>query len=305
MSPVADWSSLFCWSMSQHPCCLRTHLYIYILYPNVNKHIVHDRVPLGREGFLHLVTLNREMSASKLKLPEFIQRNPAAWFYVCEAFFVTNKIIKEEEKYCHMVAALPSNVTELLMDVLCMEPVVGVDGKLVDLRYPTLKDRLMALYAHNEYEAFVAVLEHPALAHGQKPSTLLAALFALIPRGVKTDEHWLFKNLFLHKLPAQIRHACRTQEFPSLMAMALFADNVLDPVGKSSLPLHSVSVCDSGPVSLEIPTQCNVTAVGASNKSSSLCFYHRRFKDRAHRCEAPCTWKPAKSGNASGAGGKH
>ena len=30
-------------------------------------------------------------------------------------------------------------------------------------------------------------------------------------------------------------------------------------------------------------------------KSSTLCFYHRHFKEKAKNCEAPCTWQ--KSGN--------
>ena len=252
------------------------------------------------------------MSSSKLKLPEFIQRNPAAWFYVCEAYFATNKIVKNEEKYGHMVAALPSTVTELLLDVLCVEPHIGPDGKLVDERYTLLKDRLLALYAYNDYEAFVAVLDYPPLAVDQKPSTLLSALLALVPNGVKTDEHWLFKNMFLHKLPSHVRHSCRTQNFPSLMAMALFADNVTDPVGKRSLPLQSVTAeaeaaaTAAHQVDQAVTHTCCAISSGpgapVGRTGTDFCFYHRRFKERANKCEAPCAWKRSGSGNGPRAG---
>ena len=58
--------------------------------------------------------------SDKVKLPEFISSDPATWFYVTKAYFATKKILKEEEKYNHIVAALPATVTVLLRDVFTM-----------------------------------------------------------------------------------------------------------------------------------------------------------------------------------------
>ena len=57
----------------------------------------------------------------------------------------------------------------------------------------------------------------PVLAANQKPSTLLSAMMAVVPAKVVVEDSWQFKMLFLSKLPVNIRTACLTKEFDSLM----------------------------------------------------------------------------------------
>ena len=62
------------------------------------------------------------MATTKIKLPEFLEENPAAWLKVCALVFEANKVVKEVDRYHHLVAVLPASVTSRLLDVLCLEP---------------------------------------------------------------------------------------------------------------------------------------------------------------------------------------
>ena len=263
-------------------------------------------------------------SAQKIKLPEFIDDDPATWFLTCEAIFHTQKVIKDEDKYFHLVAALPSKITHMLKDVLTLQPYTDENGKLVDPRFSTLKDRLLALFARDEYESYVQLVNFPSLGLNQKPSTLLSNMLAMVPSGIKIDDVWQFKCLFLHKLPPLVRQICKTQQFPSLMSLALFADTVLEPSGLSSSPLCAVasgqlnsdSRTVTGPATLssvssgEFPDQENTSSdgwccavrsnMGKHRRSAQvLCFYHQRFGNKANTCEGQCSWKNQAQGNAS------
>ena len=48
---------------------------------------------------------------STVKLPEFIEDSPQTWWLTCEAVFETKKLVKDIDRYYHLVASLPSNIT--------------------------------------------------------------------------------------------------------------------------------------------------------------------------------------------------
>ncbi|MEL7523853.1 MAG: hypothetical protein AAGJ80_19905, partial [Cyanobacteria bacterium J06553_1] len=132
-----------------------------------------------------------------MKLPEFISSDPATWFHVTEAYFATKKIVKEDEKYNHIVAALPAKVTVLLRDVLTMT----AEQEAKQSKFQALKDRLLALFAQNPFEAYMTLHNFPVLASSQKPLALLSAMMAVVPAEVVVEDSWQFKMLFLSKLP--------------------------------------------------------------------------------------------------------
>ena len=234
-------------------------------------------------------------NASSIKLPEFQPSSPATWLLLCESTFSVKKVVKPLEKYHHVVSALPASVAVLLRDVLTMGPTL-VDDVEVDLRWETLKTRLTAMYALNEYEAFQRLINHPPLAASQKPSQLLSALMVLVPDGV-TPCPWLFKSCFLSKLPQHLRAICRSKEFDSLMNIALAADEVRDIHGESSLPLSATLSNDSAQLSSPIQSAAAedqgwqaVLAAVEPKRTSPFCYYHTRYGKDARNCTPPCRW---------------
>ena len=49
------------------------------------------------------------MSEKGVKLPEFIDDSPQAWWLTCEAVFETKKVVKDIDRYNHLIATLAIN----------------------------------------------------------------------------------------------------------------------------------------------------------------------------------------------------
>ena len=146
--------------------------------------------------------------------------------------FETKKVVKDIDCYYHLVAALPSSVTRKLLDVLTFK------GEEVD-RLNLLKTRLMEMYVPSEDESFNRSMQIPMLQLGQKPSALFANLRALLPHDVEdnVDSLYLFRMIFLSRLPKNIKSLVYTQGKNTVSGMAAFADSVVLNKGKTSLPV--------------------------------------------------------------------
>ena len=119
------------------------------------------------------------MSSEKsIKLPEFIDDSPQAWWLTCDAVFEVKKVVKDIDRYNHLIAALPASVTRKLLDVLTFK---GEDAEKLSL----LKTRLMEMYAPSEDDCFNKIMAMPMLQPGQKPTQLFANLRALLPHDVE------------------------------------------------------------------------------------------------------------------------
>ena len=236
-------------------------------------------------------------TASTLKLPEFQPTSPATWLLLCESTFAIKKVSKPVEKFHHAVAALPASVAVLLRDVLTMGPVL-VDGVEVDQRWERLKERLNAMYALNDFEAYQRIVDHPSLSSSQKPSQLLSSMMALVPDGV-TPCQWMFKNCFLSKLPQHLRAVCRAKEYPSLMQMALAADGVMDINGSRSSPstysAAAVSYVEQLPNADIDEAVSHPVMASFAGRDRQLCWYHSRFGRDAQKCNQPCHWSKSDS----------
>ncbi len=57
------------------------------------------------------VIVNANIHAATVKLPDFWQHNPRAWFQHIEAQFQLRGIIQDVTKYFHVVAALDASTT--------------------------------------------------------------------------------------------------------------------------------------------------------------------------------------------------
>jgi hypothetical protein len=82
---------------------------------------------------------------------------------------------------------------------------------------------------------------------------MMNEMLALLPAGARADDT-LFLALFLLRLPVSMRDHLAAADHKTARTW------------------------------LGRPTP------GPSDGGKSLCYYHSRFGQKAHRCEAPCTW---------------
>ena len=106
---------------------------------------------------------------SKVKLPAFLYNLLHTWWLNCKSIFATFKIKSPSEKYNHLVASLPSDVTHKLLHVMTYLVVEGYD---INLRLDLLKSALMQRYSPTDFESYCNFSTQQSLQPGQKPSTL-------------------------------------------------------------------------------------------------------------------------------------
>lgn len=64
-----------------------------------------------------------EIQRVNIKLPPFWSNSPSAWFVQTEAQFQIGRITSDASKYNHVIASLPQDVAETILDVLEEPPV--------------------------------------------------------------------------------------------------------------------------------------------------------------------------------------
>ena len=237
------------------------------------------------------------MSSEKLsiKLPEFIEGSPVTWWYTCMSVFEAKKVTKEIDRYHHLIAALPSSVTVKLLDVLSYEGEKDKEGE----RLQFLKTRLMELYAPSEYDCYQKMMQLAVLRPGQKPSDLYANLRSLLPHDASQDidDSFLFRMMFLSKLPTSIQSLVQAQGRRPVSQMAAFADTVALAHSKPSLPVQTASLswveemeaaereAEAAQAVQAVRVNKRVNKKKSAENNAGLCFYHNKFGPKAEKCE--------------------
>ena len=198
-----------------------------------------------------------------IKLPPFWPQQARVWFVQAEAQFVIKGVTADLTKYSYVTAALDQNTATRVLDILTDPP----DSN----KYDTLKSRLLDTYKLSEREAAARILDTNGLGDA-KPSELLDRMLALVPTG--KEPGFLLKEVFLRQLPADIQAIVTQQEYPSLRDLAKAADK------------HFLS------------TGCTINATfrnerpprkaPSSVNKEEVCFYHKKFGDKATKCRDPC-----------------
>ena len=220
--------------------------------------------------------------AVSLKLPIFWTSQvsqPAVWFAQTEAQFTLRGISADETKYYHVVSVLDQETATRLLDLISCPP--------ADNKYGTLKSRhsLIDTFGLSKQERATRLLHFRPLGDS-KPSSLMDEMLALL------GEHkscMLFEQLFLERLPEEIRTQLVADKIDNHREMARKADQLWAARDASSTPgAHSVQ--RGKPNSRKIKSN----TAEESPDNSQLCYYHRRFGEAARQCRQPCSW----SGNA-------
>jgi hypothetical protein len=240
--------------------------------------------------------------SASIELPPFWQANPANWFRAADAQFAIRNVTQPIDKYYLVLAALNEQQFELISHVMDDEPSAT--------SYNNLKEALLANNTITPYQLVDRLVNMEPLG-GRKTSELLVAMQKYRP---PKDEHF-FVYHFLQRLPREIRVLLAHEDQSDMRKLAEKADALR---ALHQLQVHDVTVAAvaAGPPPATTEEDGAVVAVAAASRpkkgsqsgkkrsgkprrsshspvdfqQSSLCYFHVRYGDKAHRCEEPCAW---------------
>ena len=220
--------------------------------------------------------------AQSLKLPEFWEASPAAWFAHTESQFDLHGVADDNRRYHHVVTALPSSVATRIVGLLTRPPALD--------KYTTLKTQLLYNFSLSNAERADELFALNGLG-GREPSQLMEHMLALLG---DNEPGFLFTHLFLRQLPVSVRSALADVPVGDLRAFAIEVDKFWiaqrgsggsSPIPAYTSPAPHVRKNKTANVGPSCPVQ-----------RPDVCFYHERFGDRATKCRQPCSF--AVQGNA-------
>jgi len=150
-------------------------------------------------------------------LPPFKVSRPAAWFSQCADLFRMRGVHDQRDMFALCYNALGDEQQAQVDDIAEALP------RPVDA-FCRLRDRLVASHSLDVGQRVTQLLELPALG-GQRPSALLAHMRQLCPPGEEQGQ--IFRQLFLQRLPAQVRLQLAEDRHSPVQALAARADTLM------------------------------------------------------------------------------
>lgn len=254
----------------------------------------------------------RDVAALQLRLPTFWRNNPQLWFAQVEATFDLHHISSQISRFRHLVCNLSPEVAQEVADVIA--------APLNDAPYQRLKQSILDRTTTSDSARLRHLLTNEELGD-RRPSQLLNSMRQLLRSSNVDSNGALFRELFLQRLPQSTRLVLASAGDLTLDRLAQLADRVHDVTSAtvaalSSTPESSVvsrleSRIDQLAASIDalrashhdqrgVSTRQGPRASSPSGPRSRgprdppICWYHRTYQHRAHRCRSPCSW----SGNA-------
>ena len=243
-----------------------------------------------------------------LKLPPFWTDAPVAWFAAVEAQFQLRRVWAQEEKFCHVTAAL---------DKMSLKKVVHLVVTPDPLQlYNKLKEALLASHQLTDFQ-WVELLHTMEPLGGRNPSELLADMWELCP--ANQHENIFFAMLFLQRLPRDIRVLLTHEDHGDLLRLAVKADQLVPFGGRTDTVAATAAADAQDSLVAALPGKNKHNQHQRNNKqqkklpppvpprpgkdkyptapvtlargSAGLCYYHWSFGDQANNCTAPCSWQ--------------
>lgn len=279
-----------------------------ISQPSAGDH--HSPSP-GQPSTSHDYTVS---ATSQARLPPFWAHDPVLWFVQVDNYFCMRRITSDASKYQYVVESLPPSAASEVRDILLAPPPNNA--------YLTLKNAIIKRLMTSEQHRIQQLLSGQELGD-RKPTQLLRHLQYLLGEKAATIDPAILRELFLQRLPSNVRVALAAAHSLPLSDLAELADSVLDVTPPIVAALPCPADTDRAEVGLlreEVskltalvtrlmgqprsarrtpspppspwrqrhtpsPTRPNPLSVNPSH-----CWYHQRFGHRARRCEHPCTW---------------
>jgi hypothetical protein len=225
-------------------------------------------------------------AAVAVKLPPFWVDNAEVWFLQAEAQFAIAGVTSERTAFYHVLTTLLQHVVVSVIDVV---------WSAATALFTDLKNHLLGGYTQSKWTRMFQLIHHPGLGD-QRPSQLMDKMLALLSAGTKPDE--VFMGLYMDRLPVEMQAQLSLQDYESPRHLAAAADLIWDargpmagiPPAVNAVGRESRNRSRSPAPSGGDGKQRRRGATPGPGGERMLCFYHRRFGEKAHRCEPPCTW---------------
>ena len=150
-------------------------------------------------------------------LPPFKVSRPAAWFSQCADLFRMRGVHDQRDMFALCYNVLGDKQQAQVDDIAEALP------RPVDA-FCRLRDRIVASHSLDVGQRVTQLLEMPALG-GQRPSALLAQMRQLCPPGEEQGQ--IFRQLFLQRLPTQVRLQLAEDRHSPVQALAARADTLM------------------------------------------------------------------------------
>lgn len=249
-------------------------------------------------------------SAVQLKLPPYWPSDPQIWFAQVEAQFSTRNISSQRTKFDYVVASLAPEFAQEVRDLLLTPPSAAP--------YDTLKTALVQRTTASEQCRLQQLFSTEELGD-LKPSQLLRRIHQLLGDKASATDSSFIRELFLQRLPANVRMVLTSCDTTNLEKLAELADKIVEvstpqinsainaPSSNSTSnselqQLHS-EIADLKRIVSSIQRSSHRRSPSRSGyhgsrsrqstpeptTSDDLCWYHRRFGDAARKCQSPCS----------------
>ena len=98
----------------------------------------------------------------------------------------------------------------------------------------------------------------------------------------------LFCQIFLEQMPEHVRSVLVHSEVTDYKKLAKAADSLYEAHRQTPAQLNKVSLKKPA---ANNNSKSQTNSEKPDNKQPRLCFYHKRWGNKAHRCVIPCTWE--------------
>ena len=240
-----------------------------------------------------------------VKLPPFWPADPEVWFAQCEALFNTKKITFQKAKFNHVIASLSSEVATEVRDLILKPP--------EESPYDTLRKQLIKRTAPPEQRRLQQLFNAGDLGD-RKPTQMLRHMQQLLGERAGSMDNTFLKELFLQKLPANIKMVLTTAPTDaSLEELAELADRVADvaaPAVEAAAPSKQTNELEQLRAEVaKLQASLKSFSMSRRNKGTrshspqasedTICWYHKRFGKAATKCTAPCSMASQENDQAS------
>ncbi|XP_037573022.2 uncharacterized protein LOC119455671 [Dermacentor silvarum] len=158
-------------------------------------------------------------SAIAVRLPQYWDQHPSAWFLQAESQFQVAGIRSQASKLHYAVAVLSPAAIDEVADLL--------NTPLSTAAYEDLKAALLQRTAASQRSRIHPFLSAEELGD-QRPSQLLRRMKQLLGDNARSIDDTLLRELFLQRLPANVHMVLATASTMDLTGLATLADKVME-----------------------------------------------------------------------------
>jgi len=243
-----------------------------------------------------------------LKIPPFWADEPELWFAQLEGQFALGGITQDATKYAYVLANIETRHAKEVKDLITSPP--------ANNKYEALKKALIQRLSASQEQQIRQLLEHEEMGD-RRPSQFLRHLQSLARTAIPEQ---LLRTLWMGRLPSQLQAILASRTMDNLEEVAEQADKIHE-VTCRAVAVASVQPTPTTPTPTTLEQQVMQLAKQVANLNSRLskkldkskkrersrsrsrrkpeeegiCYYHRRFQEKAQKCTQPCTFKKAEN----------